>query len=624
MAGTPNPLVRFSSGVLRVYRLFRSVILNLVFLFLLLVVFASLSGPPPLVIENDSALLLEPDGVIVEQLSYTNPLDSFVNEAAGATVIGEVLLQDVIDVIAIARDDARITSLILNTDKLAGGGFSHLQDIGAALRSFRESGKKVYAVGSNYTQAQYYLAAQADEVILNSFGAVGIEGFSAWQNYFSELITKLGINVHIFRVGEYKSAVEPFERMDMSPEAEENYTRLLGDLWRLYVDDVTAARNLADGQLQDIVDHQDEHLLDFDGDAGQMALQRNLVDRVESQAATRTYLVDLLGHGTELRTVDYRPYLRSQRGPAPGPASGLPVTDKVGIIVAAGNIIDGEAPRGLIGGESLSQLIRQARDDETIKALVLRIDSGGGSAFASEMIRTELEAFKGDGRPVVVSMGSVAASGGYWIATPADQIWASPSTVTGSIGIFGIYPTFENSFAKLGIGTDGVGTTELAGYMTIGRPLTPLAERSLQLTVENGYERFLDLVSASRNMTVEAVDAVAQGRVWSGEAALELGLIDQLGSLDEAVAAAAELAGIDSYDRLVIEQAMTPAQLFLQQLADNTLLGPPLLSLAVSLHDAAPIERLLAGLQRELRDLLHLNDPNALYLKCLECAAPLR
>ncbi|MGV3591022.1 MAG: signal peptide peptidase SppA, partial [Gammaproteobacteria bacterium] len=547
MAGTPNPLIRFSSGVLRVYRFFRSVILNLVFLLLLLIVFASLSGPPPLVVGNDSALLLEPDGVIVEQLSYTNPLDSFVNEAAGATVIGEVLLQDMIDVIAYARDDERITSLILNTDKLAGGGFSHLQDIAAALRSFRESGKKVYAVGSNYTQAQYYLAAQADEVILNSFGAVGIEGFSAWQNYFGELITKLGINVHIFRVGEYKSAVEPFERMDMSPEAEENYTRLLGDLWGLYVADVTTARNLAGGQLQDVIDNHDEHLADYDGDAAQLALQSNLVDRVESQAATRTYLLDLLGHGTELRTVDYRPYLRSQRGPAPGPESGLPVTDKVGIIVAAGNIIDGEAPRGLIGGESLSQLIRQAREDETVKALVLRIDSGGGSAFASEMIRTELEAFKGDGRPVVVSMGSVAASGGYWIATPADQIWASPSTVTGSIGIFGIYPTFENSFAKLGIGTDGVGTSELAGYMTIGRPLTPLAERSLQLTVENGYERFLDLVSASRNMTVEAVDAIAQGRVWSGQAALELGLVDQLGSLDEAVIAAAELAGIDSY-----------------------------------------------------------------------------
>lgn len=621
MAGTPNPLIRFSSGVLRVYRFFRSVILNLVFIFLVLIVFASLSGSPELVVENDSALLLEPDGIIVEQLSYTNPLDSFVNEAAGATVIGEVLLQDLIDAIGYAQEDARISSIILNTDKLAGGGFSHLQDIGAALRRFRESGKRVIAIGSNYTQAQYYLAAQADEVILNSFGAIGIEGFSAWQNYFGELITKLGVNVHIFRVGEYKSAVEPFERMDMSPEAKENYTRLLGDLWQLYVADVTAARNLADGQLQDLIDHQDEHLAAYDGDAAQLALQSNLVDRVENQASTRNYLRDVLGAGaSELRAVDYRPYLRSLR--APGPGSGLP-SNKVGIIVAAGNIIDGEAPRGLIGGESLSQLIRQARDNDSIRALVLRIDSGGGSAFASEMIRTELEAFKGDGRPVVVSMGSVAASGGYWIATPADQIWASPSTVTGSIGIFGIYPTFENSLAKLGIGTDGVGTTELAGYMTIGRPLTPLAERTLQLTVENGYERFLDLVSESRNMTVEAVDAVAQGRVWSGEAALELGLVDQLGSLDEAVAAAAELAGMENYDRLIIEQSLTPAQLFLQQLADNTLVGPPLQSLVSGLRDAAQIERLIAGLQRELRDLLHLNDPNALYLKCLECAAPL-
>jgi protease-4 len=621
MAGTPNPLIRFSSGVLRVYRFFRSVVLNLVFLFLLLIVVASLSGTPPLVVNNNSSLLLEPDGVIVEQLSYTNPLDSLVNEAAGASVTGEVLLQDLLDAIAYARDDARITSIILNTDNLAGGGFSHLQDIAAALRNFRESGKRVYAIGSNYTQAQYYLAAQADEVILNSFGAIGIEGFSAWQNYFGDLITKLGINVHIFRVGEYKSAVEPFERMDMSPEAKENYTRLLGDLWKLYVADVSAARNLPDGQLQDMIDHQDEHLADFDGDAAQFALQRNLVDRVESQASTRNYLRDVLAAGaSDLSTVDYIPYLRSQR--APTGASALP-SNKVGIIVAAGNIVDGEAPRGLIGGESLSRLIRQAREDDSIKALVLRIDSGGGSAFASEMIRTELEAFKGDDHPVVVSMGSVAASGGYWIAMPADQIWASPSTITGSIGIFGIYPTFEDSFAKLGIGTDGVGTTELAGYMTIGRPLSPLAERSLQLTVENGYKRFLDLVSDSRNMTVEAVDTVAQGRVWSGTAALELGLVDQLGSLDEAVAAAAELAGLENYDRRIIEQSLTPAQLFLQQLAENTLVGPTLKSLTASLRGAAPVERLLASLQRELRDLLHLNDPNALYLKCLECAAPL-
>lgn len=621
MAGTPNPLIRFSSGVLRVYRFFRSVILNLLFLFVLILVLASLAGPPPLVIEDDSTLVLEPEGVIVEQLSYIDPFDSVVNEAAGASVAGEVLLQDLLDTIRFAQDDARITSIVLNTDKLTGGGLSHLQDVSAALRSFRESGKVIYAVGSNYSQAQYYLAAQANEIILNNFGAVGIEGFSAWQNYFGEALNKLGVNVHVFRVGEYKSAVEPFERNDMSPEAKSNYTRLLGDLWKLYVADISAARNLEPGQLDDLINRQDEHLAMFNGDAAQMALQNHLVDRVESQASTRTYLLDKLAPGEDkLRAVEYLPYLESQRAPASATAA-LPSV-KVGIIVASGNIVDGKAPRGLIGGESLSALIRQARENEFVKALVLRIDSGGGSAFASEVIRSELEAFKATGRPIVVSMGSVAASGGYWIATPADRILASASTITGSIGIFGIYPTFENSLSKIGVSADGVGTTELAGYTTLGRPLTPLAERSLQLTVENGYDRFLSLVSASREKTVEEVDAVAQGQVWSGEAALEFGLVDALGSLDEAVAAAAELANITVYDRLLIEQSLTPAQLFLQELADNTLVGPTVQSLATRFGNASAVERVMRGLTRELQGLLHLNDPNALYLTCMLCTGP--
>jgi len=623
MAGTPNPLIRFSSGVLRVYRFFRSVILNILFLLILIFVLASLAGPPPLVIENDSTLVLEPSGVIVEQTSYTNPFDSFVGEATGAAVAGEVLLQDLLDAIAFAKDDARITSMVLNTDKLAGGGFSHLQEIGAALRSFRESGKAIYAIGSNYSQAQYYLAAQADEVILNNFGAVGVEGFSTWQNYFVEALGKLGVNVHIFRVGEYKSAVEPFERNDMSPAAKANYTRLLGDLWKGYVADITAARDLDAGLLDDLINRQDEYLAMYDGDAAQLALQNHLVDRVESQASTRTYLLDKLVAGAnQLRAVEYLPYLNSQR-PRAANAAGLPNADNIGIIVASGTIVDGRAPRGAIGGESLSALIREAREDDSIKALVLRIDSGGGSAFASEVIRSELEAFKATGRPFVVSMGSVAASGGYWIATPADRILASASTVTGSIGIFGIYPTFENTFAKIGIGTDGVGTTELAGFEAVGRPLTPLAERSLQLTVENGYDRFLELVSASRGMTVEEVDTVAQGQVWSGQAALEFGLIDALGSLDDAVAAAAELAGITQYGKVLIEQSLTPAQLFLQQLADNTLVGPAALSLSAHVHAASPVERLVSGLARELQGVLHLNDPNALYLKCLQCSGPL-
>ncbi len=617
MAGTRNPLVRFTSGLLWIYRGFRALILNLLFLFFVLILFSALAGETPLKIEQDSVLVLAPAGVIVEQLAYTNPFDTVINEAAGSSVSGEVLLQDLLDTISLAKEDDRITSILLNTDNLAGGGFSHLQEIGLALRSFREGGKTIHAVGGNFTQAQYYLASQADEISLNDYGSVGIEGFSAWQNYFGEAIGKLGINVHVFRVGKYKSAVEPFERNDMSPESRENYTRLLTDLWQLYVSDITLARNLPEGLLEDLINRQDEHLAMVGGDSAQLALQNGLVDRVDTQVGTHDYLLDTLGDGAdELRTVDYQAYLFSQREPA----LALPGSNQIGIIVASGNIVDGEAPRGGIGGDSLSALIRQANDDDTIKALVLRIDSGGGSAFASEIIRTELAAFKASERPIVVSMGSVAASGGYWIATPADQIWASASTITGSIGIFGLYPTFEDSFSKLGIGTDGVGTTQLAGYATVGRPLSPLAERSLQLTVENGYDRFLNLVSASRAKTVAEVDAMAQGQVWSGQTALELGLVDQLGTLTDAVKAAATLAGLTDYEQRLIEAPLSPAQQFLQQIADNTLVGPLIKPLVAHLRQDSPVQQLLAGINRELQVLLHLNDPNALYLQCLECS----
>lgn len=620
MAASSNPLLRFFSALLKIYRVFRSVILNLLFLFLVLLIIGSMARQPPLVIPQGAALVLNPSGVIVEQASYTNPVDRIINEAAGAEGNGEVVLQDLLDVIAYAAEDDRISALVLDTDNLIGGGFSHLQDIAQALQDFSVAGKPVYAVGDNYTQAQYYLAAQADEIMLNDFGTVGLEGFSAWQNYFGAALAKLGVNVHIFRVGEYKSAVEPFERSDMSPEARANYTRLLTDLWQFYVSDVTTERNLAPGLLEELINNQDVYLAQYAGNSAQLALQTGLVDRVESRAATHAYLMEAIGELNDtFPSVNFQPYLNQQH------RQRLPnIGREIGLIVASGTIVDGDAARGAIGGDSLAYLIREATGDEDIKALVLRVDSGGGSAFASEIIRAELAAFRATGRPVVVSMGSVAASGGYWIATPADQIWASASTITGSIGIFGIYPTFETSFAQLGIGTDGVGTTELAGYATLGRNLSPLAERSLQLTVEHGYSRFLDLVADSRGMTVEAVDAVAQGQIWSGQTALNHGLVDQLGSLEEAIAATAELAGLgNDYQLRLIEAPLSPAEQLLMQLAGNSVTGPLLPTLVGGLRTVSALEELLAGINAELSGLFSLNDPNALYLQCMECRSPL-
>jgi protease-4 len=616
MSGSTNPIVRFFSALLSIFRFFRSVVLNLLFLLFVLLVISALVGQPELIVPQGAALVVNPVGILVEQKSYINPVEQVVGGNAGAAGTGEVLLQDVLDAINRAAADERISSMVLLTDMFAGGGFSQMQEVGRAMETFKNSGKTIYAIGSAFSQSQYYLAAHASEVILNSYGSVDLEGFSAWQNYFKDGLDKLGVNVHIFRVGAYKSAVEPFDRNDMSPEAKANYTELLTDLWRLYVNDVTTLRQLDPGTIDNYINSQDQQLALYGGDAAQLALQTGLVDRTESRDSTIAYLRSQIGiKDDSYPNVDYLGYLQGQRKPA----SVIPASDTIGIIVASGTITDGEAPRGTIGGDTLSSIIRNARNDDNIKALVLRIDSGGGSAFASEIIRTELAAFKATGRPLVVSMGSVAASGGYWIATPADQIWASASTITGSIGIFGMYPTFENSLAKLGVYTDGVGTTELAGYATIGRSLPPLAERSLQLTVENGYARFIRLVAQSRNMTEAEVDSVAQGQVWSGENALEYGLVDSLGNFDDAIAAAAQLASLDTWSTRLLQTPLSPGELLLQRIVDSTGATALLAPIVRNMQQANPVELLLGSVEREFRHILSMNDPNALYLQCLEC-----
>jgi protease-4 len=617
MSGSTNPIVRFFSALLSIFRFFRSVVLNLLFLFFVLLIIGALVGRPALIVPRGAAIVVDPAGLLVEQKSYISPVEQIIGGNTTAAGTGEVLLQDILDAINLAAADERISSMVLLTDMFAGGGFSQLQEVGLAMDAFKNSGKTIYAIGSAFSQSQYYLAAHASEVILNSYGSVDLEGFSTWQNYFKDGLDKLGVNVHIFRVGAYKSAVEPFDRNDMSPEAKANYTELLGDLWRFYVNDVTTLRKLDPGTIDNYINNQDQQLAAYGGDAAQLALQTGLVDRTETRDSTIEYLRSKIGiQDDSYPNVDYVGYLQAQRKPAPVSLG----SNTIGVIVASGTITDGEAPRGAIGGDTLSGIIRNARNDASIKALVLRIDSGGGSAFASEIIRSELEAFKATGRPLVVSMGSVAASGGYWIATPADQIWASASTITGSIGIFGIYPTFENSLSKLGVYTDGVGTTELAGYATVGRSLPPIAERSLQLTVENGYARFIRLVAQSRNMTEAAVDRVAQGQVWSGENALEEGLVDSLGSFDDAITAAAQLANLENWSTRLLQPPLSPTELLLQGIVDRTNIEALMAPVVRKMQQRNPVEVLLGSMEREFRHIFSLNDPNALYLQCLECS----
>lgn len=600
-----NPLLRFFSGLLAIYRVLRAVVFNLLFLLLLLLLAAPFIPQAPVPVPADSALVLDPVGVIVEQRTLMSPVDQLLNQTAGADDSGEVLLRDLLDAIALATDDERISSLVLMTDNLQGGGFSQLRDVAEALQRFQAAGKAIYAWGGSYNQAQYYLASVADTILLNPMGAVDLEGFGSWQLYFSDALDKLGIEAHIFRVGEYKSAVEPFERNDMSPAAKANYSRLLGDLWQLYVDDVSQRRGLADDALDDYINRLDINLAEYGGNAARMAHGLGLVDRVENRPASLAWLQENIGtDGSSFRGIDFSSYLARTR-PQPDPR----ITHHVGLIIASGEIQDGTAPAGSIGGDTLSELIRSAREDDDIKALVLRVDSPGGSVFGSELIREELAAFKETGRPLIVSMGSVAASGGYWISTPADEIWASPATITGSIGIFGVLPTVEQGFAKLGLHVDGVGTTALSGATALGRPLSPLLEKSLQETVEHGYASFLALVAEARDMNTETVDRIAQGQVWSGQAALDLNLVDRLGSLDDALASAARQAGLEAWETRLLQQRLPPLQQLLSDLINNS-----------AVRSVLPAQtRALQEIRAQLQNALPSGDPRGAYVHCYEC-----
>jgi len=614
-----STLGKFFAGLTKVYRGFRSVILNLLFIALLLILVGSFIGQPPVIVERGSALLLNPKGALVDQLTYEDPLDALVADSVGSDLNNEILLGDVLNAIELAGNDEDISSIVLSLSNLQPSGFSKLQEIGIALTTFRQSGKKVYAYADNYSQGQYYLASHADEIILNPMGIVNIEGFSTYQTYYKDALDKLGINVHIFRVGEYKSAVEPFERNNMSIAAREANQEWLGDLWQHYVSGVAIARDIEPEFINDFINTLDQHLTEFNGDMASLVLDRNLVDQLLDRGEANDYLKNVIGadnNGEDFLYIALENYLTARNEQLNTLQENR---DKIGLIVASGTIYDGSRNAGEIGGDPLQELIRRAREDDTIKALVLRIDSGGGSAFASEVIRSELEMLQVAGKPLVVSMGSVAASGGYWIATPADEIWASPSTITGSIGIFGLYPTFEDSFDKLGLNTDGLGTTDLAGALNIGRELPELAENVLQSMLEDGYNRFINLVATARNMSLEEVDAIAQGRVWSGEDAHNLGLVDNLGNLDEAIASAATLAGLSEYSTQMVEQPLSPGQQLLQDLTNNVLLKIFQTRQQVFVTPSNILSDFYSTLNNDLQALLQFNDPNALYLHCQEC-----
>ena len=609
MNSSPGIIRRTLYFMWRVVDVTRRLVFNLLFLFFLMIFLMVLLVGEEEEVPEGAALVLAPEGEIVEQLSYVPPAVLLLREGVEEEVKEETLLRDLIDAIELAREDERIGALVLDLDQLTRAGLSKLQEIGAALERFRESGKPVVASGDFFTQGQYYLAAHASEVYLHPMGGVLLYGYGTYPTYMKSALERLLVRVHAFKVGSYKTALEPFLRDDMSDEAREANLAWLEVLWAAYRKDVTIQRALPEGVVDGYVNDMVEHLDQAEGDVGQMALDLGLVDDLKTRSQVRRRLVELVGAGRDgFRQIRHDRYLELAR-----PASELAslMRSKVGVVVGRGMIVDGKRRAGQIGGDTLAGLLKRAREDGTIRAVVLRIDSGGGSAFASEVIRQEVLLMREAGKPVVASMSSVAASGGYWMAAPADEIWASPTTITGSIGIFGAMATFERSLDAIGVHADGVGTTDLAGSFDPRRPLNPLVAGVMQRVVERGYGRFLEIVAEGRGMSMEEVAEVAEGRVWAGETAQRLGLVDGLGGLEEAIAAAAQRAGLEDYDVTYVEREPTPREQLITMLASQ----------ARGLFGETGYAALKAfdGIVGELDIIGLMNDPQGAYAWCLAC-----
>jgi len=603
-----NLLKRILKGAWRVTNSTRKVVVNLLFVVLVVAFVAMAFGGDKPKIADTTALVVKPVGQLVEQLTAKS-FDQVIDDALGTPIV-ETLLKDVIDAIDTAKNDDRIQVLALDLSSFNGARLTKLQDLAEAIIDFKTSNKRVIALADFYAQDAYYLAAHADEIITHKMGGVMLEGFSRYRTYYKEGIDRLGLDVNIFKVGTYKSAIEPYQRSDMSEFAKEANEEWLGDLWRNYLDEAAAARGISSENLNEYAQEFPRLITAANGDSARAALDFGLVDQTLSRVETRDYLISLVGkdeethsynmvgHGDYLNTIKDDRFGRNAKG------------DKVGVIVARGTILDGSQPAGTIGGDSTAALIRKARNDESIKAIVLRVDSGGGSAFASEVIRRELEKARVDGKPVIASMGSVAASGGFWISTSSDQIWAHPSTITGSIGIFGIFPTYQKPLAEhLGMRVDGVSTAPISSIRP-DRELPQEAGDVLQTMVEQGYREFLQRVADASGMSIDEVDQVAQGRVWSGADAYEHGLIDNLGDLDDAIAAAAGLAGLD--DDFVISY-VEKEEGFEEKIMRE------LLADAVSIVDrespgVSPLDTMLIQIEQAAADFRALNDPNHVYV----------
>lgn len=612
-------LWRFIAGFFkwtwRVLNFVREMVLNLFFIFLVLVgvgIWMQIGNGSNSEQTARGALLLDISGVIVDKPSTNHRLGALGRQLFGASSdrLQENSLFDIVNAIRQAKDDRNITGIVLDLKNFTGADQPSMRYIGKALREFRDSGKPVFAVGENYSQGQYYLASFANKIWLSPQGQVDLHGFATNGLYYKTLLDKLKVSTHVFRVGTYKSAVEPFIRDDMSPAAREADSRWIGELWQNYLHTVSANRQISPQQLfpgaQAIIDG----LTSVGGDTAKYALDHKLVDALASSADVEKALTKQFGWSkteNNYRAISYYDY--SLKTPADTGGT-------IAVIFANGAIMDGEETPGNVGGDTTASQIRDARLDPKVKAIVLRVNSPGGSVNASEVIRAELAAARAAGKPVVVSMGGMAASGGYWISTPANYIVASPSTLTGSIGIFGVINTVENSLSSIGVHSDGVSTSPLAD-ISMTKALSPEVQQMMQLSIEYGYKRFITLVADARKRTPEQINKIAQGHVWTGEDAKANGLVDSLGDFDDAVAKAAELAKLKQWHLDYYQDEPTVLDMVMDSMTGSV---RAMLPEAIQAMLPAPLVSAANTVKAEGDKLAAFNDPQNRYAFCLTCA----
>jgi protease-4 len=583
--------------------------LNSIFLIIVVSIFISILSSIFLSSLEDpkgKALVISPSGPIVEQVS--GPSDPFQTLLTGQQS-SELYVGDLLEVLEAASNDERIKDLVLRLDNISGTGQAVLYDVGLALKNVRESGKRIIAVGDEYSESGYYLASFADEIIMNPEGWVLLDGFDRNKMYYKSFLDKLKISANVIRVGTFKSAVEPYLRDDMSDAAKEANLAYLDVLWSSWVDVISTNRSLTPESIQYLVDNADELVKKSKKGTAEAFLNYGMIDKLLTRTEQREYMVELFGESEKKESFNkisggsYYQVLQDEKKVKTS-------ENKIAVVVARGTIMDGDQPPGTIGGDSTSRLIKNAYEDEAVKAIVLRVDSGGGGVFASEVIRQELLKAQEKGIKVIASMGNVAASGGYWISTNADEIWASHNTITGSIGIFGLMPTVDKSLESIGINTDGVSTGKLDASPDPTKGLSPMFKNIIQAEIEHGYDKFITLVSESRGIDKKQVDNIAQGRVWAGETALELGLVDQLGNIKDAINRAAELAEIDSYETYYPSEALDWKQ--------------RLLSSIFSISGGIISQNILDNFfvknsLKTLNEIESFNDPKGIYLKCEDC-----